>query len=85
MPTVKQSRPSLAALQSVGEIQAMKPEWLRLPAASRISGLSRTQLFAAIAGGQLKSVHLKRPGAAKGIRLVHFDSLISYIESFAEA
>jgi hypothetical protein len=28
--------------------------------------------------------HLKRPGAMKGIRLIHFDSLMAYIESLEE-
>jgi hypothetical protein len=77
-------RPSLAALQSVEQIQCMKPEWLRVPAATRISSLSRTQLFTGIAEGRLKSVHLKRPGAKKGIRLISFDSLMAYVESFGE-
>jgi hypothetical protein len=76
-------RPSLAALQTVETIQSMKPEWLRLPAATRVSGLSRSHLFRGIASGELRSVEIKRPGAKKGIRLVSFSSLMAYIESFA--
>jgi hypothetical protein len=74
-------RPSLAAFQTIETIQGMRPEYLRLPGATRLTGLSRTQLFAAINAG-VKSIHFKRPGAKKGIRLIHVQSLLDYIESF---
>jgi hypothetical protein len=45
MPIVSSKRPSLAALQTLSDVQALKPEWLRIPAASRVSGLSRQQIF----------------------------------------
>lgn len=73
-------RPSLAALQSLEDCQAMRPEWLRIPGACRVSGLSRTQIFAGIAAGQVESRHLKRPGAKKGIRLIRLSSLLAYID-----
>ena len=73
-------RPSLAALQSLEDIQAMRPEWLRIPAACRISGLSRTQIFYALASKAIESRHLKRPGAKKGIRLIRLSSLLAYID-----
>jgi hypothetical protein len=75
---------SLAAFQTIETIQGMRPEWLRIPAGTRVSGLSRTQLFNAIAQGYIRSVHIKRPGAEKGIRLVNFQSLMDYITSFEE-
>jgi hypothetical protein len=74
-------RPSLAVLQSVETIQGMRPEYVRIPGATRLTGLSRTQLFEAINRG-VKSVHFKRAGAKKGVRLIHVQSLIDYIESF---
>jgi hypothetical protein len=72
---------SLARFQTLSDVQALKPEWLRIPAASRVSGLSRQQIFAGIANGTIRSKHLKRPGALKGIRLINFDSLMAFIES----
>ena len=84
MPNISiAKRPSLAALQDIETIQGMRPEYVRLPGATRLTGLSRTQLFAAINAG-VKSVHFKRPGAQKGIRLIHVQSLMEYIESFGQ-
>jgi hypothetical protein len=56
------------------------PVWLRIPAASRISGLSRTFLFEQIVLGTIVSKHLKKPGRTKGIRLINYDSLMKFIE-----
>ncbi len=85
-PKLSKSQPSryanLATLQTVEVIQAMKPEWLRLPASIRVSGLSRSHLFDGIKKGALKHVHVKRPGATKGVLLINYDSLMAYIESF---
>jgi len=82
MPTISPRSPAnLARLQTLEEVQALKPEWLRIPAAMRVSALSRNQIFQAIALGQIRSKHLKQPGAKKGIRLVNFDSLMAYIEA----
>lgn len=68
-------------MQTVEDAQALKPVWLRIPAAARVSGLSRTHIFEAIATDKIRSKHIKRPGAQKGIRLVHYESLLAYIES----
>jgi hypothetical protein len=65
--------------------EACEPKWLRIPAAALASGLSRTHLFEAIALGKLVSVHVRKPGREKGIRLIKFDSLMAYVESFGEA
>jgi hypothetical protein len=65
--------------------EACKPEWLRIPSAALVSGLSRTHLFEAIALGKVESVHVRKPGREKGIRLIKFDSLMAYVESFGEA
>jgi hypothetical protein len=72
----------LALLQTVEDIQRMKPEYLRIPAAVRISGLSRSHLWMAMAEGQLKYVHVKQTGASKGVRLISYSSLLTYLESF---
>jgi hypothetical protein len=72
----------MAALQSVEQIQGMKPKYLKVAAAIRVSGLSRTHLYAAMGRGLLKYSHVKQGGKAKGVRLINFDSLMSYIEGF---
>jgi hypothetical protein len=74
-------RPSLAVFQSLEVCQNVRPEWLRIPAAVRVSGLSRTQLFALIAEGAIDSRHIKKPGNVEGIRLIRLSSLLNYIDS----
>ncbi len=78
--TTKFRRPSLAAFQTLNDVQALQPVWLRVPAAMRVSALSRQQIFEGIKSGKLYSKHLKKPEARKGIRLINFESLMAYIE-----
>jgi hypothetical protein len=73
---------SMAALQSVEQIQGMRPKYLKVAAAIRVSGLSRTHLYAAMGQGRIKYSHVKQSGNSKGVRLIEFDSLLSYIEGF---
>lgn len=81
MSTVSlKSSASLAKLHTLEEVQALKPVWLRIPAASRVSGLSRTFLFEQIVLGTIVSKHVKKPGRTRGIRLINYDSLMSFIE-----
>jgi hypothetical protein len=46
----------------------------------RVSALSRQKIFEGIKTGEIYSKHIKRPGAQKGIRIIHFESLMAYIE-----
>lgn len=63
--------------------QSLKPEWLRVPDAVRIFGISRSALYELIAGGEIKSTALKKRGAVRGIRIISFDSLADYCERAA--
>jgi len=56
------------------------PEWIRINDATEMFGLTRPHLFRLIAEGKIKSRHLMRDGAAKGIRLIEVQSLRDYIE-----
>jgi hypothetical protein len=60
----------------------MKPEWLRLPDAIRVSGIGRSTLYQLLGDGSIKSVVLRKRGNQRGIRLISADSLRAYIESF---
>jgi hypothetical protein len=81
MPTISPKSPAnLAKLQTLAEVQAIRPEWLRIPAASRVSGLSRTFLFEQIVLGTIVSKHLKRAGKSRGIRLIQYSSLMEFID-----
>ena len=69
----------------------VKPEWVRLPAPTtrcRFTGLSRSTICELVipcrANGfnpPVKSVVLKKRGAIRGIRLIHLDSLLTYLSS----
>jgi hypothetical protein len=71
--------------------ESPKPEWLRLPAPGercRYSGLSRSTLNELTIAGPgnecrppVKSVVLRKRGAMRGIRLISYDSLMSYLGS----
>jgi hypothetical protein len=61
----------------------MKPEWLRVPDAIRVSGIGRSTLYDLISSGSVKSALLRKRGRQRGIRLISYDSLLAHIESFA--
>ena len=73
--------------------EAIKPEWLRLPAPGarcRFTGLSRSTLNELTIPGPatdgvppVKSVVLRKRGATRGIRLINYDSLMSYLSALA--
>lgn len=58
------------------------PEWVRVPVALRGSGWSRSYLYEKIASGEIRSACVRRKGAMRGIRLIHYPSLLEFIESF---
>jgi hypothetical protein len=64
----------------VASVQAIKPVWVRIPVAAQVTGLSRSRIFTEIILGTIKSKHLKSPGKERGIRLIHLDSLLEFIE-----
>jgi hypothetical protein len=78
------AQPHTAALS-----EATKPKWLRLPAPGarcRFTGLSRSTLNELTMAGPVndgvppvKSVVLRKRGALRGIRLISYDSLMSYL------
>jgi len=85
MPTINPRRLSnLSGFQTLEEIQELTPLWLRVPAAMRVSGLSRNQIFDCIASGKIRTKHLKNPGAKIGVRLINYESLKAYVESLPD-
>jgi hypothetical protein len=70
--------------QSIGACAPVKPEWLRLSDATRLSGLSRSTLYNLIGSGSIKSAVIRKRGCTRGIRLLSYDSLRTYIESCVE-
>jgi hypothetical protein len=62
---------------------AARPEWLRIPDATRFSGLRRSSLYELIKEGRVKSICFRKRNNTRGIRLISADSLSSLIESAA--
>ena len=69
---------------TLAELQSTEPEYERIPAICRRFGVSRPFVFNSFHQG-VKSIHLKRPGAVKGIRLVNVKSMREFLLSFVEA
>jgi hypothetical protein len=73
---------------------SLKPEFIRLPKPGtqcQHSGLSRTHLNALVLPNlankfnpPVRSVCLRQPGKIKGVRLIHYDSLFSYLYAHEE-
>lgn len=59
-------------------------QWLRIPSAIRLFGLSRAKLYELISANEIKSVCVRKRGHIKGCRLISAESLANYIESFSE-
>jgi hypothetical protein len=62
-------------------------EWARIPRTGEtLEGLFRSQIFALIKTGAVRSAAIKQPGAARcGMRLVHIPSLRVWIEKHVES
>jgi len=65
----------------ISEKQNLKPEWIRVPDAVHVSGISRSSLYELFADGEIKTACLRKRNALRGIRLINYDSLMAYIES----
>lgn len=65
---------------------APNAEWARIPKTGEcLEGLFRSQLFALVKSGAVKSAAIKQPGAARtGMRLIHLPSLRQWIANHAE-
>jgi hypothetical protein len=60
-----------------------RPEWLRIDAAVKLFGLSRSKLYELITDRKIKSFCLRDRNKIKGIRLISFDSLSEFLENEA--
>jgi len=71
-----------------------KPEWIRMPKGRekcKYTGLSRSFLYTLVSPSKengynppVKSVSLRRRGMQKGVRLISYDSLMSYLQNLPE-
>jgi hypothetical protein len=78
------SRQLLEAQAQVGT--HINQEWARIPRVGEtLEGLFRSQIFALVKTGEVKSAAIKQPGAARaGMRLIHIPSLRAWIAKHVE-
>jgi hypothetical protein len=64
-------------------VAPVRPEFIRPPRGGLCpwSGLSRAKIYELIHSGKIKSVCLRKPGATRGARLIHLESLLRYLHS----
>jgi hypothetical protein len=60
------------------------PEFIRIPDCKRLFGIRRSTLYQILRTGKVKSVALRRDGAAKGCRLISTASLRDWLSSQIE-
>lgn len=58
----------------------LKPEWVRIPDAVRVSGICRSAIYELISSGAIRSFSHRKRGSVLGQRLISYDSLINYLE-----
>lgn len=62
----------------------IRPEWIRLPregSTCPFSGLSRSYLADLVRRREVPSKALRRPGTVRGVRLICYEGLMSYIRN----
>lgn len=62
-----------------------KPEWLRIPEATKLFGISRSKLYEHISAGHIRSISLRKRGQVKGTRLIDYDSLCAFLEAACQS
>ncbi len=61
-----------------------RPEWVRVPEAVRLFGISRTKLYELISDGNIRTVSLRKLGQIRGTRLIQYDSMCAYLDNLAD-
>ena len=62
----------------------LQPEYATVRTTTALFGVPRTELFRLIAEDKVRSIHYRKEGARKGVRLIHLGSLRTYLENFGK-
>src|ERR1700733_2573010 len=61
----------------------LNPRWLRIPAAVKYSGLSRSRLYELLSEGKIRSICVKsHKGAERGVRLLDREAIDTFMLAF---
>jgi hypothetical protein len=63
----------------------LQPEYATIRTTTALFCIPRTELFRLIAEDKIRSIHYKKAGAEKGVRLIHLGSLRAFLETFGES
>ena len=66
-----------------GTVTSVEPEFVDVDNGVRFSGLGKTRFYEDMMEGKFRSILIRKPGAARGRRLVHLASLRAYLNSFS--
>jgi hypothetical protein len=66
-------------------IPDLKPQWIRIHDAVRVSGLCRSSIYELLRLGKVESFSHKKEGQTLGQRLISYQSLIDYLDAAYEA
>ncbi len=64
------------------------PRFIRPPRPGQLcghTGLGRSALYALVKEGKVPAISVRRPGAKRGVTLIEYDPLISYLEGLRKA
>jgi hypothetical protein len=68
-------------LDTHGDPVTLNPRWLRIPAAVKYSGLSRSRLYELLSEGSIRSICVKsQKWARRGVRLIDRESIDLFME-----
>src|SRR6516164_3951793 len=68
-------------LDTHGSSVTLNPRWLRIPAAVKYSGLSRSRLYELLSEGSIRSICVKsQKWARRGVRLIDRESIDLFME-----
>ena len=78
----KKRRLSPTAAELAAERDGGLPVWIRSPKRGHefFCGFSRAKLYELAGKNLIRSVSIREPGAVKGTRLFHLQSILNYIE-----
>lgn len=74
----------MSAIEQIEVLTDPAPRWLRVSAAVKYSGISRSLLYELLQSGKIESRVLRKRGALRGIRLVSVASIDTFIEGLPD-
>ena len=75
----KKKTPKKKTAKKRVHIADLKPQWIRIHDAVRVSGLCRSSIYELLSSGEVDSFSHRKNDRAIGQRLISYDSLVRYL------